>query len=95
MHGLIRPTGNISANDAECELKIQAAQIQHIHWTALQRGVFRFHLQRAIASVCSFDEPTATHRDPITKRPSVMKLQGLLESNTGPEPDFGNTDNRD
>ena len=34
----------------------------------------------------------ATHRDPVTKRPSVMKFEGFPKADMRPELDFGDTD---
>ena len=34
-----------------------------------------------------------TYRDPVTKRPSVMKFEGLLESDLRPELHLSDTDN--
>jgi len=53
-HWGARPTGNTSVGDAECELKLRAAEIKHIYRVTLQRRVFRFYLPHCIASVCSF-----------------------------------------
>jgi hypothetical protein len=33
-----------------------------------------------------------TYRDPVTKRPSVVKFEGFLESDLRPELHFGDTD---
>src|SRR5258706_7866433 len=91
-HRRARPTSNTSLGDPKCELKPRAAEIQQIYGIVLQRRMFRFHLGHRRPSVVVSHASMTTYRDPVTKRPSVMKLEGFLESDLRSELHFSDTD---
>lgn len=53
---------------------------------------FGFTCRTVSRQYVAFHGSMATHRDPVTKRPSVMKFEGFPKADMRPELDFGDTD---